>query len=1628
MHLDQTMLCTLDVSKAVEDLEGEWSSKDPRESWVALNKGPRGEHFVVEVDVGGRKCGAFIDNGSTQNYISRDCFERLHLQDRVRHLSRPVASTLANKERMIVTDYIKDVVCTFSYGGGELNHKISFLVSDDLPFEMLLGMYYLEVAKPQFDLDKKVLKHKLPDGRTVRLTKFKASSTVDTYGCLCASAFYNYYKQNEEEGIMLDDAKKYVEICQVCQRDKPRTQAPLGLLKPLPIPDGSGLSVSMDFMDILVTSKSGKRHIFVIIDRFTKYARLIPMPETATTKYVIKLFKDNWVRDFGLPKTIISDRDVRFTTELWKKTAEQMGSQLQMTSGNHPEANGQAEQMNRVVQHLQRHYIKPSQDDWDEQLPLIASLYNNAIHSSTDVSPNQLHLGWKPRSALGFLLPENRPAATPGTLEYSVQYEKLLQEAVEHMKKAQQAMIASENQHRRQSTFQVGERVWVKATLTRSRASWKEQAAIAELYCCMLDGVHGGPWVHVAFVSWGTRFGLPAERQGQIGKLSTAGSDSTTLSMPSEPIDSRVTALRSDAEVESPPLLYSFEDYVARLVPTLGTQAQGQDVCAASSLSGSGDLWSSSGSSRDSAREFNIEVLDPLTSEDFAWLPLPTTGRLSGPQCTALCAHLHTYLSFYAPPTSSTNDEVVVGDILAYVTKVAREFHTQRYDDNNTPLMYVRIQVGQASCSALLDSGASRNFMSQAFMQRVGLGAQARRKANPMAMKLSDGKTQQLLDRYIEVVPVYFAPLACEPATFDILDTDFDIILGMPWLARITQSTSTGGLLAFVTPSAPKWRLDLKSGYHQISIRPNDRYKSVFKTQYEHFEWVVMPFGLTNAPTTFQAAILPTSFVQCWTGSCNILVYSQTLEDHLGHLRRVLEALRLAKYKANRDKCEFARQELEYSGHFVTPEGISALSDKIQAIQEWSEPRNVTDVRSFLGLAGYYQRFIKGYSKITAHLTKLQCEERPFDFGEEARESFLALKAALLSTEVLHIYDPLLPTRVTTDASGYGIGAVLEQHDGVDWHPVEYFSKKVSVMHSLNDARKELLAFVHALKRWRHFLLGRSQFRWVTDNNPLVFYKTQDTINSTIARCMAFIDQFDFYPDHIPGKSNRFADALSRRPDHCTAVYSTFEIDDDLRNSFIRGYQADPEFCDKYANCSSHYQIQEWYLLVHIRGKDLLCVPSDPHLHTRLLGKFDNAPATRHFGVNRMIGRLRKRFWWHGLLGDVTRYSESCEVCRRCKSRHHRPYGELRPLPVPLRRREAIAMDINGPFPKHKTGVDGILTVVDRLTTFAMFLPCCYHAKAPELVEVLYAGWIRTKGYPKEIVCDCDTRFMSDFWLALIKRWGSSLKPSSARHPQTDGQTKRAHQTAQILLSTLIRPDQKDWVEWLPDVELAYNSSIHPAIGTSPFEFEHGSPVTSPLDTITPRTAESDDHLFFLHRMQELLVKARDQMAKTQQRMSQQANHQRLPCPFRPGDLVWVSAVELSLEQDLSHKLLLDGWGLGRSWHPLGMHPRDLPSLFRSATSSDTDVVAVAAAMASGNARHNETVATPNLDPAIAGPSCSFPYMDRKAAQLPSQYDGKDDIESWINSMRSYFDVLGTPLVTQSSVLGTTVEPAVGAS
>ncbi|GBG69736.1 hypothetical protein CBR_g4567 [Chara braunii] len=193
--------------------------------------------------------------------------------------------------------------------------------------------------------------------------------------------------------------------------------------------------------------------------------------------------------------------------------------------------------------------------------------------------------------------------------------------------------------------------------------------------------------------------------------------------------------------------------------------------------------------SEDSTAWSRLEELDPLTREDFAWMPLPSTGTLPRPHCNALVANLRSYLHTTVP-APLTDDGVAVVDLRSYLAKIDREYATQRYAETDAPLLYIRIQIGKATFSALIDCGASRNFMSQAFMARAGLGPCVRRKTQPAQVTLADSPTQKSIDRCVDNVPVYFAPLACEPVSFDILDTKFDMILGMSWLRSADHSVN----------------------------------------------------------------------------------------------------------------------------------------------------------------------------------------------------------------------------------------------------------------------------------------------------------------------------------------------------------------------------------------------------------------------------------------------------------------------------------------------------------------------------------------------------------------------------------------------------------------------------------------------------------------------------------------------------------------------------------------------------------------------------------------------------------------------------------------------------------------------
>jgi len=268
-------------------------------------------------------------------------------------------------------------------------------------------------------------------------------------------------------------------------------------------------------------------------------------------------------------------------------------------------------------------------------------------------------------------------------------------------------------------------------------------------------------------------------------------------------------------------------------------------------------------------------------------------------------------------------------------------------------------------------------------------------------------------------------------------------------------------------------KINLRSGYHQLRIKEDDIPKTAFKTRFGHYEFTILPFGLTNAPGVFMSLMNGVfreyldKFVQVFID--DILIYSRTIEEHDEHLRLVLQCLREHKLYGKLSKCSFYQSRIHYLGHVISGEGIAVDPAKVEAIMEWPAPTNVTEVRSFMGLAGYYRRFVEGFSKIANPITELQKKNKKFVWTEKCTEAFQRLKELLTTGSILKVPDMDADFLVCTDASKEGLGGVLMQ----DGRVIAYISRKLR-RHEENYATHdlELLAIVYALKVWRNYLIG----------------------------------------------------------------------------------------------------------------------------------------------------------------------------------------------------------------------------------------------------------------------------------------------------------------------------------------------------------------------------------------------------------------------------------------------------------------------------------------------------------------------------------------------------------------------------
>nr|CAN62821.1 hypothetical protein VITISV_013041 [Vitis vinifera] len=623
-------------------------------------------------------------------------------------------------------------------------------------------------------------------------------------------------------------------------------------------------------------------------------------------------------------------------------------------------------------------------------------------------------------------------------------------------------------------------------------------------------------------------------------------------------------------------------------------------------------------------------------------------------------------------------------------------------------------------------------------------------------------------------------------------------------------------------------KIDLRSGYWQIRMHEPDVPKTAFKTHEGHYEFLVMPFGLTNAPSTFQS--LMNNIFQPYLRKFipvffdDILIYSRSFSDHIHHLSIALQVLRENLLYAKSNKCFFGHSSIEYLGHVISSGGVYTDPQKVVAVRDWPTPITLKQLRGFLGLTGYYRRFVKDYGKIAKPLTDL-LKKDAFHWTEGSNQAFMALKQAMITAPVLALPNFSKEFIIETDASGQGIGAVLMQ----EGHPIAYISKALSDrFQTLSTYEKEMLAILMAIKKWESYLVDR-HFVIKTDHQSLKYLLEQRVTTPTQQALVAKLMQYDYEIRYKQGKENVAADALSRIQPAELFVLSTTILNTQLYDLIKESWGVDPE------------------LQKIIKAKE-----ADPSAYPKY-SCFHDSPTGGHSGVYVTTKRISVVVYWKGLRKFVREYVRNCSVCQRFKP-ENKPYsGLLQPLPVPEGVFTDITMDFIEGLPK-SNGKMTIFVVVDRLTKYGHFM----------LLPHPYT-----------------TKMVAQVFLDS----GVSLQLSTAYHPQTDGQTEVVNRCIETYLRCMAGDNPGQWANWISLAEFWYNTSYHSSLKMSPFEALYGyaPPLQIPY---FPKDSNVEAVDRVLNERESWLQLLKHHLSMAQQRMKIQADKNRFDREFNIGDMV----------------------------------------------------------------------------------------------------------------------------------------------
>ena len=584
--------------------------------------------------------------------------------------------------------------------------------------------------------------------------------------------------------------------------------------------------------------------------------------------------------------------------------------------------------------------------------------------------------------------------------------------------------------------------------------------------------------------------------------------------------------------------------------------------------------------------------------------------------------------------------------------------------------------------------------------------------------------------------------------------------------------------------------IDVKAAYHNIPVADEDIHKTAFRFDGKLYEWTRTPFGLSSAPATFNrlmSNILSTMTNFATSYYDDIIVFSKK-NDHMDNLKVVLDALYNAGLKLNREKCQFFVNSVNFLGFNISKNSVRPSKTKTLVVQNYPIPKSKRDVKKFLGLTGFYRKLIENYACIASPLTKLQCKDENFVWSKECEESFQKLKFALCSDPVVRISNPEWDYVVKVDSSKYGVGCILEQKNPVDNERIviEYGSSKFnSTQQNYPAIELEVCGLIFAIKHWKHYLIGKP-FVVETDSKAVQWIKGKRDTMGKLGRWSLFLENFQFETVHVPGKVHLGPDALSRiHEPELNAV--------NVNDSFLKV----PDFVDldswteEISNdsvlCALVNRGIELKDDVYIKSddKNVLVVPKSARkdLLSYLHSNFG------HLGINKMLYRVKERYFWPNMQKDVTEFCKSCHSCAVNKDNKAPNNAPLLPIDISmLEHFQKVGMDILGPLPEAEDGSKYVLILQD------------YFTKWPEAIALksvtsdIVQNWLTSDIIPRygvftELVTDQGVQFVSESFKDFCKTVGIKQKLTSPFHPQTDGMVEKFNRTFLNMIGNYVTSD-----------------------------------------------------------------------------------------------------------------------------------------------------------------------------------------------------------------------------------------------